>query len=444
MTDALLISPAPTRMCGELSPPGDKAISHRALMFGAVAHGQSRIRNCAVGGDNRSTVGALRELGVDIIQNGSEVIVTGRGWAGLRASSSPLDCGNSGTTARLLCGVLSGRVFASRLDGDASLRGRPMGRVIDPLRQMGARITAEGGTHLPLYIHGLGPDQVLRAVRYRSPVASAQVKSAILLAGLQARGTTQVWEPVRSRDHTERMITAFGGRVEVRGTMVSVAGEQRLHACELEVPGDLSSAAFFIGAGLIVPHSELQVSGVGLNPTRTGVLDIFRAMGGTLRIDNERRVGGEPVGDVVVHASRLRGTRIDGALVVRAIDEFPIIAVAAACAEGTTVIRGAQELRVKESDRLRTIAIALQAFGVGVTELPDGLVIEGRTGQDQPFRAAAVSSGGDHRIAMALSVAGLRAGGPLVLERASCVDISFPGFYRVLQELSGVDIRAVQ
>ena len=311
MTDALLINPASAGMCGELRPPGDKSISHRAVMCGAVAHGQSRICNCAVGGDNRSTVGTLRELGVDIVQNGSEVLVTGRGWEGLRAPSRPLDCGNSGTTIRLLCGVLSGRAFASRLDGDVSLRSRPMGRVIEPLRQMGARITGEGGTNrLPLHIHGPGPDQMLRAIRYCSPVASAQVKSAILLAGLQARGTTQVWEPVRSRDHTERMLAAFGGRVEVRGTMVSVAGQQRLHACELEVPSDLSSAAFFIGAGLIVPHSELQVSGVGLNPTRTGVLDIFRAMGGALHIDNERQVGGEPVGDVMVHASRLRGTRI--------------------------------------------------------------------------------------------------------------------------------------
>jgi 3-phosphoshikimate 1-carboxyvinyltransferase len=445
MTDALLINPASAGLRGELGLPGDKSISHRAVMFGAVAHGQSRIRNCSLGGDNRSTIGAFRELGVEIAQDGTELIVTGRGWDGLRAPSRPLACGNSGTTTRLLCGVLSGRGFASRLDGDASLRSRPMGRVIDPLRQMGARITGEGGTdRVPLHIHGLGPAQALQAIRYRSPVASAQVKSAILLAGLQARGTTQVWEPVRSRDHTERLLTAFGGRVEVRGTTVCVAGGQQLHACELEVPGDLSSAAFFIGAGLIVPHSALRVCGVGVNPTRTGVLDIFRAMGASLRIDNQRQVGGEPVGDVVVRSSRLRGTRIDGELVVRAIDEFPIIAVAAACAEGTTVIRGAQELRVKESDRLQTIASALQALGVGVTELPDGLIIEGRPAPDQPLRAATVSSGGDHRIAMALSVAGLRAAGPLVLDQASCVDISFPGFHRVLQELGGGDLRAVQ
>ena len=445
MTDALLINPALAGMRGELSLPGDKSISHRAVMFASVAHGQSRIRNCSLGGDNRSTIGVFRELGVDIAHDGTEVIVTGRGWDGLRAPSAPLACGNSGTTTRLLCGVLSGRAFASWLDGDASLRSRPMDRVIDPLSRMGARITGEGGTNrVPLHIRGLDPDQMLQAICYHSPVASAQVKSAILLAGLQARGTTQVWEPVRSRDHTERMLTAFAGRVEVRGTRVSVVGEQRLHACELEVPGDLSAAAFFIGAGLIVPGSDLRVRGVGLNPTRTGVLDIFRAMGGALRIDNQRQVGGEPVGDVVVHSSRLRGTRIDGELVVRAIDEFPIIAVVAACAEGTTVIRGAQELRVKESDRLQTIAAALRGLGVGVTELPDGLVIKGRSTQGRPFRAATVFSGGDHRIAMALSVAGLQAAGPLVVDQASCVDISFPGFHSMLQELGGVAIQTVR
>lgn len=448
MTDALRINPAlpaSAGLRGDISLPGDKSISHRAVILAAVAHGQSRIRNCSLGGDNRSTIGAFQELGVEIARDGTEVVVTGRGWDGLRAPSKPLACGNSGTTTRLLCGVLAGRSFASRLDGDASLRRRPMSRVIDPLCQMGARIAGEDGTNrLPLHIHGLGPAQTLRGIDYRSPVASAQVKSAILLAGLQARGITRVWEPVRSRDHTERLLGAFGGRVEVRDTTVSVAGRQRLRGCELEVPGDLSSAAFFIGAGLIVPHSALRVCGVGVNPTRTGVLDIFRAMGAALHIENAREVGGEPVGDVVVHASRLRGTRIDGELIVRAIDEFPIIAVAAACAEGTTVIRGAQELRVKESDRLQMLAGALHALGVGVTELPDGLVIEGRAGSAQPFRAARVSSGGDHRIAMALSVAGLRAAGPLALDQASCVDISFPGFYRVLQELSGVDIRAVR
>ncbi len=451
MTDAVRIgstlptSSASAGLHGDISPPGDKSISHRAVILAALAHGQSRIRNCSLGGDNRSTISAFQELGVELVRDGTEVVVSGRGWDGLRAPSQPLACGNSGTTTRLLCGVLSGRQFASRLDGDASLRRRPMDRVIDPLRQMGGKITGADGTNrVPLHIHGLGPAQMLRAIDYRSPVASAQVKSAILLAGLQARGTTRVWEPVRSRDHTERLLGAFGGRVEVRDTQVSVAGQQRLHGCELEVPGDLSSAAFFIGAGLIVPHSALRVCGVGLNPTRTGVLDIFRAMGARLHIENAREVGGEPVGDVAVEAGRLRGTRIDGELVVRAIDEFPIIAVAAACAEGTTVIRGAQELRVKESDRLQTLASAFHALGVGVTELADGLIIEGRTGPDLPFRAARVSSGGDHRIAMALSVAGLRAAGPLALEQADCVDISFPGFYRVLQELSGVDIRAVR
>ncbi|MCS6926258.1 MAG: 3-phosphoshikimate 1-carboxyvinyltransferase [Candidatus Binatia bacterium] len=429
MSDTVVIRPATTGLCGEVTFPGDKSISHRAVMLAAVAHGTSHIRHCSTGGDNRSTIQALQTLGVDIQQRGDEVTVTGCGWDGLRAPARVIDCGNSGTTMRLLAGLLAARSFTSRLDGDASLRRRPMGRVIVPLRTMGAAIASEGGDdRAPLRIDG----RPLHGISYRTPVASAQVKSALVLAGLQAQGCTQIWEPVRSRDHTERLLPAFGGRVTVEDTVVTVEGGQELHACDLEVPGDLSSAAFFIGAALIVPGSELYVRNVGLNPTRTGALDIFRAMGGEITVLHERERYGEPVGDLVVRTSALQGTEIAGEFVVRAIDEFPIIAVVAACARGTTTIRGAEELRVKESDRLHALATSLRALGIEVAELPDGLVITGgrlRGGQGQSF--------GDHRIAMALSVAGLAGTGEMVLKGVDSVAISFPGFYDLVRELTG-------
>ncbi len=431
MNDTLVISPASSGVRGEMSLPGDKSISHRAVMFAAIARGESHIHNFSGGGDNRSTIRAFETLGVAIAQSGSEVRVNGRGWEGLHAPRATIDCGNSGTTMRLLSGLLAGRPFASRLDGDASLRSRPMGRVITPLREMGADIVSEGGENrAPLRING----QSLHGINYQSPVASAQVKSAILLAGLQGNGITRVWEPVRSRDHTERMLPAFGGRLQVSGTEVTIAGGQELHACDVEVPGDLSSAAFFIGAALVVPGSELYVLGVGVNPTRTGVLDVFRAMGGSMTILNPREVCGEPVGDLLVRPSTLHGIEIDGELIVRAIDEVPVIAVVAAFAQGTTVIRGAQELRVKESDRIRALATTLLALGARVSELPDGLVIEGGVG----LRGGRVPSFGDHRIAMALTVAGLAATDKIVLEGTECVDISFPGFYSLVRDLTDI------
>jgi 3-phosphoshikimate 1-carboxyvinyltransferase len=427
--DSLTLSPARSGVRGEIFLPGDKSISHRAVMFAAIARGESRIHNFSGGGDNRSTIGAFRALGVDIAQTGADVVVKGGGWDGLRAPRETIACGNSGTTMRLLSGVLAGRPFVSRLDGDASLRSRPMGRVMAPLREMGADIHSEGGENrAPLRIHG----QPLRGISYRSQVASAQVKSALLLAGVQAQGRTQVWEPVRSRDHTERMLPAFGVRLDVQGTEVSIEGGQELRACAVEIPGDLSSAAFFIGAALMIPGSELYVRGVGLNPTRTGVLDVFRAMGGAITSLNEREVCGEPVGDLLVRSSTLTGVDFDEDLVVRAIDEIPMIAVAAAAARGVTTIRGAQELRVKESDRLRALAVGLAALGIQVTELPDGLVIEGGA-----LQRGRVRSFGDHRIAMALSIAGLAGAGEIVLEGVSCVDISFPSFYSLLRDLTG-------
>lgn len=429
MSDSLIIQPARTGVRGAITLPGDKSISHRAVMFAALAQGDCTISNFSGGGDNRSTIRAFQHLGVDITQTGTEVFVKGKGWAGLQAPQAIIDCGNSGTTMRLLSGLLAACPFRSRLDGDASLRSRPMGRVISPLRQMGADITSEGGENrAPLCING----RALHGISYRSPVASAQVKSALLLAGLQAKGRTQVWEPVRSRDHTERMLPAFGVHLEVQETEVSIEGGQTLHACDVTVPGDLSSAAFFIGAALMVPGSELYVRGVGLNPTRTGVLDIFRAMGGKIEQLNEREVCGEPVGDLLVRSCPLRGVELTEELVVRAIDEIPIIAMTAAVAQGVTTIRGAQELRVKESDRIQALAAGLSALGVRVSELPDGLIIEGGE-----LGSGTAHSFGDHRIAMAFSIAGLAGTGEIVLEGVSCVDISFPGFYSLLRDLTG-------
>ncbi len=431
--DTLIISPASAGVRGEIVLPGDKSISHRAVMFSAIAQGESRIGNFSGGGDNRSTIRAFRTLGVEVVQSDADVLVKGRGWGGLQVPREIIDCGNSGTTMRLLSGLLAGRPFQSRLDGDDSLRSRPMARVITPLHQMGADIHSEGKENCaPLRVTG----RALQGIAYRSQVASAQVKSALMLAGLQARGYTRVWEPVRSRDHTERMLPAFGVHVDVHGTEVTVAGGQELHACDIEVPGDLSSAAFFIGAALMVPGSELYIREVGLNPTRTGVLDVFRIMGGTILWLNEREVCGEPVGDLLVRSSPLKGVEFSEALVVRAIDEIPIIAMAAAVAQGVTTIRGAQELRVKESDRLHALAVGLDALGVRVSELPDGLIIEGGSiggGRTQSF--------GDHRIAMALTIAGLAGTGEIVLEGTSCVDISFPGFYSLLRDLTGPIIK---
>jgi 3-phosphoshikimate 1-carboxyvinyltransferase len=420
-------------MQGEITLPGDKSISHRAVMFAAIAQGESHILNCSGGGDNRSTIEAFRTLGVDITQSGTEVRVKGCGWKGLQAPRQIIDCGNSGTTMRLLCGLLVARPFPSRLDGDESLRSRPMGRVIDPLTEMGADIVSEsGGNRAPLRVTG----KPLHGIWYRSPVASAQVKSAIALAGLQASGTTKIWEPVRSRDHTERMLPSFGVHLEVKETEVSIEGGQELRACDVEVPGDLSSAAFFIGAALILPGSELHVRGVGLNPTRTGVLDVLQAMGGSISVQHLREVCGEPVGDLLVRPSALRGIEIDGELVVRAIDEIPLLAVVAAFAQGATIIRGAQELRVKESDRLHALAVTLQALGGRITELPDGLIIEG----GYELHGGRVDSLGDHRIAMALSIAGLAGTGEVVVEGAESAAISFPSFYGLVRDLTGTTI----
>ncbi|HWP35043.1 MAG TPA: 3-phosphoshikimate 1-carboxyvinyltransferase [Thermodesulfobacteriota bacterium] len=419
---------------GELRVPGDKSISHRAVMLGALAEGETRASGFLTGEDNARTVEAFRRMGVAVRVEGTTLVVQGAGGprrAGERLvePDDVLDCGNSGTTMRLLAGILAGQPFVSVLTGDASLRSRPMGRVVEPLARMGARIVArQGGTRAPLTIVG-GP---LSGIRYELPIASAQVKSALLLAGLAATGETVVREPRPSRDHTERLLAFMGAELVRNGEgTVGVRGGSRLAGRTFAIPGDLSSAAFFIVAALVTPGSDLLLRDVGLNPTRTGALRVLTAMGGRIEVVARRESGPEPVGDLRVTASRLRGVEIGGDLIPQAIDELPVLAVAAACAEGTTVIRDAEELRVKETDRIASMVEVLARLGAAVRATPDGMVIEG----GRPLRGARVASRGDHRTAMAAAVAGLVAAGETTVEDVACIDTSFPGFATLLESL---------
>ncbi len=438
MTGPLLIAPASNELNGEIRLPGDKSISHRAVMFAALSPGTSYIFNCSLAQDNKSTILAFKSLGVDITWEGTVVTVRSDGRANLNhpeESTLSIDCGNSGTTIRLLCGILSASAFDSFLDGDKSLRTRPMGRVADPLRRMGASIHfQEDSDCAPLRVNGR--KGALIGLTYESPVASAQVKSAILLAGLYANGTTTVIEPARSRDHTERLLPRFGAAVRVEDRVVSVKGGTELRPCDVHVPGDFSSAAFFIAAALLLPGSRICIRDVGLNPTRTGVLDIFRAMGAKIKTENERLLEGEPLADILVEHSLLKGISINGETVLRAIDEIPIVAVVMALAEGQSVIRDARELRTKESDRIKALAEALGILGVQVKELRDGLVIKGRA----EIKGGRIRSFGDHRIAMAFSVAGVLSKEGVEIEQPECVEISFPGYYRLLQDATGVKL----
>lgn len=370
---------------------------------------------------------ALEGLGVRIERDGPEVVVTGAGLRGLAAPDGPIDCANSGTTMRILAGVLAGQSFETTLVGDDSLSRRPMGRVVDPLRAMGADITPGDGGRPPLAIAG----RRLRGANHRLSVASAQVKSALLLAGLLADGTTSVMEPALSRDHTERMLRYFGAVVDSAGNTHSIAGDQPLTAHPVGVCGDLSSAAFFIVGALIVPGSELTLTGVGVNPTRVGILDVAREMGANIQLQAEREVSGEAVADVHVRTSGLIGADIGGDIIPRLIDELPIVAVAATQASGTTTIRDAAELRVKETDRIAATVKELAKMGARIEERPDGMVIEGSA----RLRGALCDSHGDHRIAMALAIAGLAAEGETTIRGAECIDVSFPGFAGLLEGL---------
>ncbi len=414
---------------GEITVPGDKSISHRSIMLGAIANGITTVRGFLRGEDNMSTMHAFRAMGVDIDDDGETIRITGRGLHGLREPGDVLDCGNSGTTIRLITGLLSGQSFFSVVTGDQYLRKRPMKRVVEPLSLMGARIAGRnGGTLAPLAITGGS----LKGIEYKTPVSSAQIKSSIMLAGLYAAGETSVSEPSLSRDHSERMFRHFGASLDIHDTGVTVRGGVELTAREVTVPGDISSAAFFIVAGLITPNSELLIRNVGVNPSRTGVIDILLAMGGNIQLLDEREVSGEPVADIFVRSSRLKGTNISGAVVPRAIDEFPAICVAAARAEGVTTIRDARELRVKETDRITAMAVNLGTLGIMVTECEDGMDI---TGSDK-LSGGTVDSCGDHRIAMSLSIAALVASGAITVTDIDCVATSFPTFFPLLEKVS--------
>jgi 3-phosphoshikimate 1-carboxyvinyltransferase len=405
---------------GTVSVPGDKSVSHRALMLGGIAEGRTEISGFLAGEDCLATRAAMAAMGVRIDDEGpTGLTVTGVGLRGLSAPTAPLDLGNSGTAMRLMAGLLSGQAFSATLTGDASLTGRPMQRVITPLEAMGARIVSRDGKP-PLQISGRYP---LRAVDYELPVASAQVKSAILLAGLYADGTTRVTEPAVTRDHTERMLQSMGVTVERDGQRISMAGGQGLTGCAVRVPADLSSAAFVILAALLADDAEVLIEGVGVNPTRTGVLDILLEMGADLRLLNRRMFGAEPVADIAARSSRLSGGKVDPGLVSLAIDEFPVLFVAAAAAGGVTEFSGIGELRVKESDRIATMATGLRALGIRVDESADGATVYGGR-----FSGGLVASHGDHRVAMSLAVAGATADAPVTVDDVAAVNTSFPGF----------------
>jgi 3-phosphoshikimate 1-carboxyvinyltransferase len=426
------------RLTGSVAVPGDKSVSHRAALLAAVADGPSEVQGFLEGEDCLGTLRAIAALGAEVTRKGpGHFVIQGAGLDGLSEPADVVDCGNSGTTARLLLGVLAGQPFATVLTGDESLRRRPMDRVMEPLGRMGARVIGrKDGGRLPLAVLGTRP---LQPIRHVSAVASAQVKSAVLLAGLWASGPVTVVEPARSRDHTERMLEAFGGRVETDGEAVTLVPGRRLTGRLCRVPGDISSAAFFLVAGAAVADGALTVRAVGVNPTRSGALDVLEAMGARVEVTS-REGDGEPVANLAVGSGRLRGTEIGGALVPRAIDELPILAVAAACAEGATLVRDAAELRVKESDRIRALVSELGRMGVAIEERPDGFRVAGRrSGSAAPFRGARVSSWGDHRLAMALVVAALLADGPSVVESIDCVATSYPDFVPTCLMLAGPD-----
>ena len=412
---------------GRVKVPGDKSISHRSLLLGAIAEGTTRVRNFLPAADCLATLACVRALGVEVERlSQTELVVQGRGLRGLVEPKDILNCAGSGTTMRLLAGILAGQPFYSVLTGNEQLRRRPMGRIAEPLRRMGATVLGRDDGRLPpLTI--LGGD--LHGIEYRLPVASAQVKSAILLAGLYADGATVIHEPGPARDHTERMLVAMGASIEVQSSKLKVQSS-KLSSLDIVVPGDISSAAYFIAAACLVPEAEVVV-GIGVNPTRTGFLDALKEMGADIEVENQQEVSGEPVADVVVRAGGLRGIEVRGDQVPRMIDEFPILAVAATQAEGETVVRDAAELRVKESDRIAAIVAELRKLGACIEERADGFVVEGPTS----LRGTVVDSHGDHRLAMSLIVAGLLAEGETIVEGTECIDDSFPGFEGILTAL---------
>lgn len=420
-----------TGLKGTLTVPGDKSISHRAVMFGALAEGTTTIHGFLKGADCLSTIGCFQAMGIDIEEKEDTIYVRGKGLRGLQAPDGVLDVGNSGTTTRLISGILAGQNFTSELSGDASLNTRPMKRIIAPLSMMGADITSKNKDGCaPLLIHG----RPLSAIHYDSPVASAQVKSCVLLAGLYADGETSVTEPALSRDHTERMLRSFGADIRTEGRTCTITPPKTLHGQHIEVPGDISSAAFFIAAACITPDSDVLIQNVGINPTRAGILEVCRAMGADVSLENVREAGGEPVADIHARTSRLKGTVIEGDIIPTLIDELPVIALMACFAEGQTIIQDAHELRVKESDRIAIVSDNLLAMGADVIPTDDGFLINSRQGS-LTLHGASINCAMDHRIAMTFAVAGLNADGETVITDSDCVDVSYPDFFRQLEGL---------
>ena len=415
------------RLQGEITVPGDKSISHRGVMFGALSEGTTRLTHFLQGADCLSTISCFEKMGIPIENNGNEILVHGKGLHGLTAPTQILDAGNSGTTTRLISGILAAQDFSVTLTGDASICKRPMRRIMEPLSLMGANIKSRNGNDCaPLLITG----SHLHGIHYQSKVASAQVKSSILLAGLYADGTTSVTEPALSRNHSELMLGMFGAKVESRDTTATIYPEPALHAIDFKVPGDISSAAYFIAAASIVPGSELLIRNVGINPTRDGILRIAEQMGADITLLN-RVDEGEPTADLLVRSATLHGTEIGGDVIPTLIDEIPMIAVMAAFAEGTTIIRDAAELKVKETNRIDTVAWNLRAMGGNITPTDDGMIIEG-TGA---LKGAHINSHLDHRIAMAFAIAGLAAEGDTVIGDSQCVDVSYPAFFETIAQL---------
>ena len=422
-----------TGLKGRVSVPGDKSISHRCIMFGSIADGVTEVRNFLEGADCLATIRCFRSMGIEIEEKNTTVIVHGKGLHGLSAPGSILDVGNSGTTTRLLSGILAGQPFESKLSGDESLNSRPMKRIMDPLTQMGAHISSilRNGC-APLYI----APSALHGIHYDSPVASAQVKSCILLAGLYAEGETSVTEPSLSRNHTELMLREFGADIRTTHALNSTEATASIRPCgrlfgqKITVPGDISSAAYFIAAGLIVPDSEILIENVGINPTRAGILKVCEDMGGNITLLNERTEGGEKIADILVKTSSLHGITIEGDIIPTLIDEIPVIAVMAAAAEGTTIIKDADELKVKETDRIETVTDNLKAMGCNVTPTADGMIITGGK-----LKGASIHTLLDHRIAMAFSIAALVAEGNTKILDSKCVDVSYPTFYDTFEQL---------
>ena len=417
---------------GEVTVPGDKSISHRAVMFGALSEGKTEITNFLQGADCLSTIGCFRRLGIDIENQENTVTIWGKGLDGLSAPSGTLDAGNSGTTTRLISGILAAQPFTTTLTGDSSIQKRPMKRIIEPLSMMGARIESLNGNGCaPLQING----SPLHGIHYPSEVAYAQVKSAILLAGLYAEGETAVTEPVLSRNHSELMLRTFGANIRSEGTTAVISPRPRLTGQKIRVPGDISSAAYFIAAGLLVPGSDILIRNVGINPTRAGILKAAKAMGGHVSLLNENREG-EPTADLHVVYRPLHGTVIEGDMIPTLIDELPIIAVMAAAASGTTIIRNAAELKVKESNRIDVMVRNLSAMGCSITGTEDGMIIEGKGSSELPLTGAVIDSFADHRIAMSFAVASLIAEGETTIRGSECVSISYPDFYSDLLSLT--------